>query len=215
MPRRSYSGNAKATTLSGAISAAATSIAVVDGTGYPTGAAGPFVVTIAAGTAAEEKVLCSTRTGNTLAVQARGWDGTTASDHDNAVSLAHTYSATDADEANAHANDTTGNPHPQYDKTGLARIATGTYTGNGAIDRTIPLPFTPMMVWVEDGSEHSFESAKTTAGIVGRQPTGMSNISNVFRPRPVTNGFLVSDNASTSADSTNVSGETFRYVAIG
>lgn len=113
-PLRDYSGTAKPTTLNGAISAAATSITVADGTGYPTGAAGPFVVTIDAGLAAEEKVLCASRTGNTLSVTSRGWDGTTASDHNNAASVAHTYSATDAREANTHVNATTGNPHPQY-----------------------------------------------------------------------------------------------------
>lgn len=104
MPRREYSGNAKPTTLNGGITAAATSIAVADGTGYPTGATGPFVVTIAAGTAAEEKVLVASRSGTTLTVSARGWDGTTASAHDNSVSVAHTFSATDADEMNAFVN---------------------------------------------------------------------------------------------------------------
>lgn len=113
---REYSGNAKATTLVGALSASGTSILVADGAGYPTGATGPFVVTLAAGTSAEEKVLIDTRSGNTLTVETggRGWDGTSASDHDSGVSVQHTFSATDAREANTHVNDTTGDPHPQY-----------------------------------------------------------------------------------------------------
>lgn len=114
MALREYSGSAKSTTLVGDISAAATSITVADGTGYPTGAVGPFVVTIDAGLAGEEKVLCTSRTGNTLTVTSRGWDGTSAADHSNAAVVQHTLSATDIREANAHVNDTTGDPHPQY-----------------------------------------------------------------------------------------------------
>jgi hypothetical protein len=106
MPLRDYSGNAQATTLAGAISATATAINVADATGYPTGAVGPFVITIDAGLAGEEKVLCVSRTGNTLTVATggRGFDGTTAGDHDNAASVQHTYSATDAREANSFIN---------------------------------------------------------------------------------------------------------------
>lgn len=114
MPVRSYSGAAKATTLSGAVSAGATVINVVDATGWPTGAAGPFVITIDAGVTTEEKVLVSGRTGNSLTVSARGFDDTTASDHGNAARVEHTLSATDIREANAHVNDTSGDPHPQY-----------------------------------------------------------------------------------------------------
>jgi hypothetical protein len=110
---RDYSGNAKSTTLVGTISATATSILLADAVGYPTGTTGPFVITVDAGAAAEEKVLCASRTGNTITVATggRGWDGTTASDHDNGASIRHTYSATDAREANAHVNQTTGTPH--------------------------------------------------------------------------------------------------------
>jgi hypothetical protein len=113
MPVREYSGNAKSTTLVGTISATATSILLADAVGYPTGTTGPFVITVDAGAAAEEKVLCASRTGNTITVATggRGWDGTTASDHDNGASIRHTYSATDAREANAHVNQTTGTPH--------------------------------------------------------------------------------------------------------
>lgn len=104
MALREYVGTAKPTTLAGGISAAATSITLADGSGYPTGATAPFVITIDSGNAAEEKVLCASRAGNTITVSSRGWDGTTASDHDNAASVAHTFSATDAREANQLAS---------------------------------------------------------------------------------------------------------------
>ncbi len=113
---REYAGNAKATALTGQLTATATAINILDGTGYPTGAVGPFVVTISAGLAAEEKVLCIARVGNTLTADpaGRGYDGTVANEHSNAATVQHTYSATDAREANAHVNDTTGDPHGQY-----------------------------------------------------------------------------------------------------
>jgi hypothetical protein len=116
MPVRSYSGNAKSTALAEAITATATTFLVNDGTGYPDGAAGPFVVTLSGGTAGEEKVLCATRTGTSFTVAAggRGFDDTTASAHPNQALVQHTFSATDAREANAHVNATTGDPHPQY-----------------------------------------------------------------------------------------------------
>jgi hypothetical protein len=116
MPVRSYSGNAKSTALAEAITATATTFLVNDGTGYPDGAAGPFVVTLSGGTAGEEKVLCATRTGTSFTVAAggRGFDDTTASAHPNQALVQHTFSATDAREANAHVNDAVGDPHPQY-----------------------------------------------------------------------------------------------------
>jgi hypothetical protein len=112
MPIRSYSGNAKSTALAEAITATATTFLVNDGTGYPDGAAGPFVVTLSGGTAGEEKVLCATRTGTSFTVAAggRGFDDTTASAHPNQALVQHTFSATDAREANAHANGA-GSPH--------------------------------------------------------------------------------------------------------
>lgn len=113
MAVRSYSGNAKTSAVSGTIAAAVTSIELADATGYPTGNDGPFVIAIDVGLANEEKVLVATRTGNTLTVASggRGWDGTTAADHAAGAAVMHTFSATDAREANAHINATTA-AHP-------------------------------------------------------------------------------------------------------
>src|SRR5689334_5934591 len=98
MARREYSGAAPATTLNGAISNSDTAIILTNGTGYPTGAVGNFVLTLGAGLASEEKVLCSARTGNNVTIATRGYDGTTASAHDNSTSVQHTISAVDLDE---------------------------------------------------------------------------------------------------------------------
>lgn len=116
MAVRSYAGAAKRTNLAGDITATSTNILVVDATGYPTGVDGPFAIALALGNAAEEKILIASRSGNTLTVATggRGYDGTTSAEHRTGVTVDHVLTATDVREANAHVNDTTGDPHPQY-----------------------------------------------------------------------------------------------------
>jgi hypothetical protein len=65
---------------------------------------------IGRGLATEEKILCSSRSGNTITVYSdgittgRGADGTTIASHSNNAEIEHIFTATDADEANAHVN---------------------------------------------------------------------------------------------------------------
>ena len=101
-----YAGAAKTTTLAGAIAGASdTSFTISDATGWPDGSTGNFVVAVDIGQATEEKILCSTRVGTTVYVASRGYEGTTAQAHSSLTnSVAHTYSSTDADEANAHTS---------------------------------------------------------------------------------------------------------------
>jgi len=80
MKRQEFSGGVLRTTLSASISGTASSIAVADGSTFPSGSF-PFVIVINRGNAAEEKILISTRTGNTFAVSNRGYDGSTANSH--------------------------------------------------------------------------------------------------------------------------------------
>jgi hypothetical protein len=62
----------------------------------------------------EEKILCSSRSGNVITVYndglttGRGADGTTISSHNIGAEVEHIFTATDADEANLHVNSTTG-----------------------------------------------------------------------------------------------------------
>lgn len=108
MARYEHQGAAAATTLSSAITASSTTINITSATGWPTGAVGPFWVTIDAGTASEEKVLITSRTGTALTVSSRGADGTTATSHANGAAIEHTFSATEADAANAHIEASSG-----------------------------------------------------------------------------------------------------------
>lgn len=106
MARREFAGAAAATTLTGAITASTTSIPIADATNWPTGSVGPFLVVIARGTANEEKVLVTSRSGTTLTCTLgnRGYDGTTAAAHASGVAIEHCAGAIDFDEANAHVN---------------------------------------------------------------------------------------------------------------
>lgn len=92
--RQELVGIAKATSLAADITAVSTSFTVLDATGWPSGGTYPFVVTIGAETAAEEKILCSSRSGTSVTVQTRGYDGTTAAAHTSGTPVEHTISAT-------------------------------------------------------------------------------------------------------------------------
>lgn len=114
--RREYKGNAAKTTLSADITASSTTIGIVSGTNWPTGATGNFFIIIDRGLSSEEKVLCSARSGNTLTVASsgRGADDTSATAHLSGANVEHGMTKTDADEANDHVADTTNDDHTQY-----------------------------------------------------------------------------------------------------
>jgi hypothetical protein len=81
--------------------------------GWPDGAEGyNFWVTVDAGKPQEERILCASRSGSVVTVSAsgRGADGTTESNHAAGAEVWPSWSATDADEANAHIHSPSG-PH--------------------------------------------------------------------------------------------------------
>ena len=116
MARKEYAGGAAATTLSSSVTNVSTSITVADATNWPTGAIGPFWIRIGAGQSNEEKIKCSSRSGNvlTVATGGRGGDGTTAISHDPPETVEHLFVREDAEEANQHINETTHDHHSQY-----------------------------------------------------------------------------------------------------
>lgn len=108
MPRRSFSGNAVATTITGSITASSVTITIADATGWPVTSGGEAFATLGRGTANEEKILF-TRSGATLTMASaakRGVDDTTAVSHASGTTIEHTFSKTDADEANEHVQAT-------------------------------------------------------------------------------------------------------------
>lgn len=114
--RRQYKGNSKPTILAAGIQVGDASLTLLDGTNYPDGTTGQFVLTVDLGQAGEEKVLATSRAGNSVTGLTRGFDGTVAGAHSSGAPIAHTLSALDIDEANRHVNQTglTDDPHPQY-----------------------------------------------------------------------------------------------------
>lgn len=117
MARREYQSGQPTTLLNPlGIGGTTFTISLTDVTllaGWPNGAEGyNFWVTIDAGKPQEERILCSSRSGSvvTVATGGRGADGTTQSNHAAGATVWPSWSATDADEANAHIYSDSG-PH--------------------------------------------------------------------------------------------------------
>lgn len=114
--RREYKGNAQSAVLTSALGASTGDLSIFcnDLTNWPTGTGGhPFYVVIDRGKSTEEKILCASRSGNTISVynvgltNGRAADGTPISQHSINAVIEHVFTATDADEANAHVNAST------------------------------------------------------------------------------------------------------------
>ena len=92
MLRQEFSGGVLRTTLSANINNSVGSFSVVDASTFPAGTL-PFVVVIDRGNLAEEKVLISSRAGNTFTVANRGYDGSTANTHNSGAYVDHVLDA--------------------------------------------------------------------------------------------------------------------------
>lgn len=114
--RRQYAGGAKPTTLASSLGGSTTNLTISgdDFSNYPDGSVGPFYIVIDRGLVNEEKILCVSRTGDTITVydsglvNGRGADGTTVTSHSQGATVEHIFTATDADEANLHVNSSSG-----------------------------------------------------------------------------------------------------------
>lgn len=130
-----YAGLAAPTELVGTLAAgtgAGGVFALLDGTGYPTGALGiDFTVTMDPDSDSEEKIRCSLRSGNNFTIRSRGYDDTLAAVH-TACQVRHTVDATILRIASAHVYDTTRDDHAQYARTDGTRVLTGPIKANGA-----------------------------------------------------------------------------------
>lgn len=115
MARKEYAGAAPRTTLASGINNTDLSITLASGTGYPAGTY-PFVVVIDRGLATEEKVLCTSRSGATLTVDAagRGYDSTTAQSHASGAYVEHILDAAAMTDLMRHVYDTSHDDHTQY-----------------------------------------------------------------------------------------------------
>lgn len=114
--RRDYAGGAGPAALTIALGGSTADLSITCDalTSWPDGTGGkPFYVVIDRDTASEEKILCATRSANTLAVynvgldNGRAADGTSITSHAVNAVIEHVFTATDADEANLHVNTST------------------------------------------------------------------------------------------------------------
>lgn len=149
--KKVYNGGTVATTLASSINDVATSIVLTAGATYPTGSDGPFVIAIDRGLSTEEKILCSARTVNTLTVQQRGYDGSTAQAHTSPAAIILVADAHAIQQANwivngyseAGTKGTTGHPLvgtsglPAWQQLGTAGIADSAVTAAKIADATI------------------------------------------------------------------------------
>lgn len=178
--RRSYSGaaqSAKLTTNLGSSTADRT-IYCDDLTNWPTGTGGyPFYVVVDRGKSTEEKILCSSRTGNVITVydngvtNGRAADGTSITAHSTNASIEHCMTATDADEANAHVNALSG-VH------GLTGSVVGTSDTQTLTNKTLTSPTI---------SSATFSGSTTFSGSISSPSISVSGSQNLasFRARNV------------------------------
>lgn len=133
--RREYVGGAQAARLTTALGGTTGDLTIYcnDLTNWPTGVSSrPFYVVIDRGTVSEEKILCSSRSSNTLTVYndgitiGRGADDTSIASHSINSVIEHVFTATDADEANAFVNTiTTTGDILIYGASGATRLPVG------------------------------------------------------------------------------------------
>lgn len=125
--RKEHAGGAVNTTLTSTITSGDTTMSVDAATGWPDGSTGPFYIVIGVDLGTEEKVLVTSRSGTSLLGVSRGEDGTAASAHSSGETVAHVFTATEADEANVLVAQTLGTVTTKGDQI----VA----TGNGTLGR--------------------------------------------------------------------------------
>ena len=124
MGRREYQGAAAPTTITSNITNSSTSLTLTATTGWPTGV---FSLVIDPGLAGEEKMLATSRSGSTVTITTRGYDGTTATSHLAGAIIYPSPTAIDFDEANNLVNlpTTKGDILAATGAGAMARVAVG------------------------------------------------------------------------------------------
>lgn len=156
--RRSYAGAAQSAQLTADLGGSTANLTIYcsDLTNWPTGTGGyPFYVVIDRGKSTEEKILCASRTGNVLTVydngitNGRAADGTSITAHTANAVIEHVFTATDADEANAHVN--TSPIHIGDDQQAVTNCTSTTRPVSPSLNQII-LETDTQIMWMWDGS---------------------------------------------------------------
>lgn len=126
--RKQIVGNAAAAELTAGINDTDLSMTIDNATNWPDGSVGPFVVAVGWNTPTEEHVLCTSRSGVTITIDAdgRGHDGTTAAAHAINAPVVCIIDAETLDQANRYVNlQTTKGDLVSHDGTNARRVASG------------------------------------------------------------------------------------------
>jgi len=215
MARREYKPGVP-TTLAAAISSSATTIYISTYVNWPTGADGNFWVTIDAGTAQEERVLCATHSSGSITVTTRGVDGTTASSHAQGASIWPSWSATDANESNAHIEST---GYASYSKAvhGLGSsdgVVVGTDKSQTLTAKTLTAPtITSPTITSPTISGTITGAVVTSANIVDGTITGTDVASGTITSANILDGTILNAdiNASAAIAATKLTGTTAEF----
>ena len=104
---KSFDGGAQTTTLTSGFTAGAGTLTVANGTSFPDGSAGKFVVVVDRGLATEEKFLITSTSGAsnvTFTISNAGYDGTSAINHNVGATVDHCLDAYTVEQANRYVN---------------------------------------------------------------------------------------------------------------
>lgn len=117
MALKEFVGGAQPTRLASTLASGGTISFAVDaatGATFPTGATAPFVVVIGRGTDSEEKILVTSRTGDTFSGLSRGYDDTSDVTHPAQSVVEHVLDSETIAEMNGHVNNDALDDHSQY-----------------------------------------------------------------------------------------------------
>ena len=104
---KSFDGGAQTTTLTSGFTVGNTTLSVANGTSFPDGSAGKFVVVVDRGLANEEKFLITSTSGAsnvTFNISNAGYDGTSAVAHNAGATVDHCLDAYTIEQANRYVN---------------------------------------------------------------------------------------------------------------
>lgn len=185
--RYEHKGNARKAKITADITGTDLTIPADDLSGWADGSIGPFWAVLNKDTVSEEKVLLASRSNNTLTVYSdvggngRGKDGTTAQAHQAGTTIEHIWTATEADEANAHVNEGSG-AHGYPASNDLVTLS-GAQTITGVKTMNSPDLQTPNVVdpTVQDGTwtgATHISSHKIT--LVGNQEEGEFRVRDIM-----------------------------------
>lgn len=175
---KSFDGGAQKTSLTSAFTIGGTTLAVSNGSTFPDGSSGPFVVVVDRGLATEEKYLIDTTTGvngTTFNIQQAGYDGTSASAHSVGAVVEHCLDAYTVEQANRYVNlQTAKGDLVLHNGTTTAKLAVGANNTVFIADSSVSAG----AKWATIGTS-SLTDASVTAGKLATDSVETSKIVNL------------------------------------